>query len=96
MKMLTKQNEKDIGKKVIKYFTPWSNWTWYVTEGEKTEDGDWLFFGFVSGFEAEWGSFTLSELSSVVGPMGLKVERDRWFDQTVEQFKECLDEHIYA
>ncbi len=96
MKMLTKQNEKDIGKKVIKFFTPWSNWSWYVTEGEKTEDGDWLFFGFVEGFEKEWGSFMLSDLTSVTGPMGLKIERDRWYSKPVDKFKEDLNEHIYA
>ena len=86
MQMLTKQNEKDLGKKVLKFFTPWSNWSWYVTEGEKESNGDWLFFGFVEGMEREWGSFRLSELTSVTGPMGLKIERDRWFDTPVTEF----------
>jgi hypothetical protein len=86
MQMLTKQNEKDLGNKVIKFFTPWSNWTWYVTEGEKEANGDWLFFGLVEGFEKEWGSFRLSELTEAQGPMGLKIERDRWFDTPVKDF----------
>ena len=31
-----------------KFFTPDSNWTWYVTEGE-TEEDDFRFFGYVCG-----------------------------------------------
>lgn len=65
-----------------KFFTPWSNWTWYVTEGEKQEDGDWLFFGYVVGQEKELGYFTLSELASVRGRFNLKIERDMWFTPT--------------
>lgn len=85
MKLLTKAIEKTLPalyatdgqkeKKVqVKFFTPFSNWTWYVFEGEKQEDGDYLFFGLVEGHETEMGYFTLSELSS----SGL-VERDRYF-----------------
>jgi len=63
----------------IKFFTPDSNWTWYVTEGQE-EDGDFLFFGFVVGFEKEWGYFMLSELESASGPLGLPIERDLHFE----------------
>lgn len=58
-----------------KFFTPWSDWTWYVTEF----DGDDLFFGFVQGFDQEFGYFSLSEMESVRGPGGLKIERDLYF-----------------
>lgn len=51
----------------LKFFTPDSGWTWYVTEGEE-EDGDFRFFGFVVGFEKEWGYFVLSELEGARGP----------------------------
>jgi len=61
-----------------KFFTPDSNWTWYVTEGQD-EDGDFRFFGYVMGFEAEWGYFLLSELQSARGPMRLPIERDLYF-----------------
>lgn len=30
----------------VKFFTPDSNWTWYVTEGSE-EDGEFRFFGYV-------------------------------------------------
>ena len=61
----------------IKLFTPDSNWTWYITEISK-EDNDTC-FGLVSGHELEIGYFTLSELNSVRGPLGLKIERDESF-----------------
>ena len=64
---------------VVKFFTPWSNWTWYATEGEKMEDGDWIFYGLVDWFETELGQWRLSDLQSITGPLGLKIERDKGF-----------------
>ena len=61
-----------------KFFLPGTGWTWYVTEGSE-QDGDFLFFGFVVGFESEFGYFLLSELESVTTPLGLHVERDLSF-----------------
>jgi hypothetical protein len=60
----------------VKFFTPDSNWTWYASEF----DGEDIFFGLVVGFEMELGYFSLSELESVRGPLGLPIERDRWFE----------------
>ena len=37
----------------VKLFTPFSNWTWYVTEWE-AETG--LCFGLVQGFERSWAT----------------------------------------
>jgi len=68
---------------IVKFFTPDSSWTWYVTEGSKQEDGDWMFFGLVDGHEKELGSFCLSELQSARGGFGLKIERDIYFDGMV-------------
>ena len=62
----------------VKFFTPDSNWTWYVTEFDGTD----LFFGLVCGFERELGYFSLSELQNVKGPLGLKIERDLYFKPT--------------
>jgi len=62
----------------VKFFTPDSNWSWYVTEF----DGKDLFFGLVCGFERELGYFSLSELQNVTGPLGLKIERDLYFEPT--------------
>ncbi len=60
---------------VCKFFTPDSSWTWYPIEF----DGEDTFYGLVQGFEEEFGTFSLSELESVTGPMGLHVERDLYF-----------------
>jgi len=62
-------------KAMVKFFTPDSNWTWYASEF----DGEDIFFGLVSGFEVELGYFSLSELKSVHGPLGLPIERDLHF-----------------
>jgi hypothetical protein len=63
----------------VKFFSPWSDWTWYATEF----DGEDLFFGLVEGFETEWGYFSLSEMESVCVFGGVPaIERDMWFDPT--------------
>lgn len=59
----------------VKFFTPDANWTWYASEF----DGDDTFFGLVSGLELEYGYFSLSELESVRGPLGLAIERDVYY-----------------
>ena len=59
-----------------KFFTPDSSWTWYVLEF----DGLDTFFGLVYGLEVELGYFSLGEISTVAGPLGLKVERDLYFE----------------
>ena len=91
MKLMTKEIEKrlpELGsqesvpnpKIIVKFFTPWSNWSWFVYEGEKQADGDWLFFGMVYGHEKELGYFRLKQLEGLRGPkMGLRVERDLYF-----------------
>lgn len=89
MMLLTKENRKalpplraqehaDDPIAYVKFFTPWSNWTWYATEF----DGEDEFFGLVQGHEIELGYFSLKELESVRGPFGLRIERDRHFDPT--------------
>jgi hypothetical protein len=62
---------------VVKFFHPFSNWTWYATEF----DGDDTFFGLVNGHESELGYFSLSELASTK-VRGLPIERDLYFSPT--------------
>jgi hypothetical protein len=74
---------------LVKFFTPWANWTWYASEGSPVDENgyydtdepkvDYLFFGLVSGHQAEMGYFSLTELESVRGPAGLYIERDEYF-----------------
>ncbi len=66
---------------LVKFFTPDSNFTFYVTE----YDGDDLLYGLVSGTDLELGYFSLSELESARGPLGLRVQRDRWTTRTLAE-----------
>lgn len=63
---------------LVKFFTPWTNWTWYAVEF----DGEDRFFGLVCGFVREMGYFSLQELQAIRGPGGLTIERDAGFDPT--------------
>jgi hypothetical protein len=75
----------------LKFFTPDSGFTWWITEGSpiKDENGnevDFHFFGLVEGQEKELGYVSLSELEDVRGPMGLPIERDlHWRPKTLEE-----------
>ena len=62
----------------VKFFTPWTSWTWFATEF----DGEDLFFGLVIGHERELGYFSLAELASIRSPHGLTIERDLYFAPT--------------
>lgn len=62
----------------VKFFTPWTYFTWYATEF----DGKDTFFGYVVGHDKEMGYFSLKEMESVRGPFGLKIERDLHFYPT--------------
>ena len=64
----------------VKLFSPYSNWTWYITEWE-AETG--LCFGLVEGFETELGYFSLDELAEVTVLGGVPgVERDLYWKPT--------------
>lgn len=79
-KLMTKQIEKLIDKYpylsqdgkgldakiLVKYFLPCSAATWYITEGEKTENGDYILYGWCNlGYGFEFGSVMFSELKSL-------------------------------
>jgi len=91
MKLLTKEIEKKLPKLysneekkpedikvIVKFFHPFSDWTWYATEGEKQEDGDWRFFGWVDGDYPEAGYFSLKEMEGIT-VLGLPMERDKYY-----------------
>jgi hypothetical protein len=62
-----------------KFFTPDGSWTWYATEYDPETR---MFFGLVDGFDKELGYFSLDELESGRGVLGLPIERDAWFKPT--------------
>lgn len=64
----------------VKLFTSDSNWTWYIIEFSKADAN--TCYGYVQGLESELGYFSLEELESVHGPLGLTIERDMSFKPT--------------
>jgi hypothetical protein len=93
MPALYSQEEKGLDAVAqVKFFSPYSNWTWYATEF----DGEDIFFGYVEGFENELGTFSLSELDKVTTKMfGMEmpaVERDlHW---TPRPLKEIMNQRV--
>ena len=94
MKLLTQELKKQlppIGSQadsndptiIVKFFCPWNHWSWFAYEF----DGEDIFFGYVKGDFDEYGTFSLSELESVKGPMGLGIERDIYF--TPKPLSQC-------
>lgn len=86
MKLLTKElkrqlpplyaTENEADPMVIcKFFYPDFGWTWYGIEF----DGEDIFFGYVAGDFPELGYFSLNELKSNRGKLGLAIERDLYF-----------------
>lgn len=64
---------------VLKLFAPWDQRVWLISE--MSPDNHDVLFGLCDlGFgEPELGTIILSELSSIVGIGGLKIEVDRFF-----------------
>lgn len=92
-KLYATQNMKPEDVEIImKFFDPCGSWTWYATECNLEENGDYIFFGLVRGFENELGYFSLNELSGVKGRMGLGIERDKHFGK--HYLKEAMEKQI--
>ena len=89
MKLLTKEllkqfenNKKlpELDQKVIAhFFNPTGLGDWYAIDYEPENK---MFFGYAVIQEAEYGYFSLDELSSYKGVLGLGIERDLHFTPT--------------
>lgn len=84
-------------KALAVFFTPWGVNTWIVAEAEKQENGDYTFFGYVKTDltygQWEWGYFTLSEMASIRGPWGLKIEREMYTTPAKYTVAEIVSKH---
>ena len=87
MELLTKEIEQKLPKLYsqdgnpdarvyVKFFSPLHRWTWYATEYDAESK---MFFGWVDLGCPELGYFSLEELQSYIGPLGLGIERDILF-----------------
>ena len=77
----------------VKFFTPDSNWTWYASEF----DGEDIFFGLVIGHVAELGYFSLTELATIRGPLGLPIERDLHFNpKPLQELRDHYEQEGWA
>jgi hypothetical protein len=76
-----------------KLFTPDSNWTWLMTEYDPANHEA---FGYVNGFEGELGYFSLDELQSAKGPMGLGIERDMSFPVGTMTLRDAITHEHFA
>jgi hypothetical protein len=82
--LYSQEDKMDEALAVVKLFTPDSSWTWYVTEYDPEEG---ICFGLVDGHCEELGYFSIHELENVTGPLGLKIERDLYWQP--KPLKEC-------
>lgn len=82
--LYSQEEQGDSALAQVKFFTPWTTWTWYASEYDPEQR---LCFGVVVGHERELGYFSIAELEQVRGPGGLTIERDlHW---TPKPLKEC-------
>lgn len=71
-------------KVIVKYFNPVGIGTWFITEGNKLDNGDYEMFGYCHLGDdeyAELGYVMLSELEKLNLPFGLKIERDLYLSK---------------
>jgi len=63
----------------VKLFDPCGSWSWFIQEYDPKTD---IAFGLVKGHEEELGSFSLDELASIKGRLGIGIEIDTHFTPT--------------
>lgn len=100
MKLLTKELEKELKKYpfgsqegkgvdarvIVHFFNPLGAGDWFITEGEKLEDGDYDLFGFCHLGDddmAEFGCVRLSTLENLKLPYQMKIERELHYPKDV-------------
>lgn len=98
MKLMTKELEKKFEKYplysqeelygdaivIAKFFNPVGVGSWYITEANKLEDGDYRMFGYChlgDDYNAELGYVLLSDLENLTLPLGMTIERDLYLKE---------------
>jgi hypothetical protein len=89
MKLLTKTLQKQlpplhsqeaVDDPIVRahFFNPCGTGDWWITEGSPEGD-DFTMFGLCFIFEPELGYVSINELQAIRGPLGLGIERDRYW-----------------
>jgi hypothetical protein len=83
MPTLDESSDKSIDEQFVyvKLFNPCGAGTWYITSYSEEDN---LAFGFVNLGDAEMaelGYISIEELETLRLPLGMKIERDLWFDK---------------
>jgi len=94
-KLIANHKEQDGTKEfkaVTKLFNPCGAGTWYLSELDpETNVG----FGLCSIHEKEIGYVNLDELAEYTGPLGLGIERDKYFSSNKYTLEECKSLWVY-
>lgn len=82
------QDGKGANAKVVaKFFNSTGIGTWYITEGNKLENGDYEMFGYCHLGDdqlAEFGTVYLSSLQNIKVAFGLSIERDLYMPKDID------------
>lgn len=82
------QSENENPIFIAKFFDSIGSGTWYATEYNPQTN---ICYGYVTGLAYdEWGTFSIDELQSIVGPFGKRIERDIYFSEIT--YKDLLNE----
>lgn len=107
MKLITKQIENKLRKfplysqdgkgqdaeVIVKFFNPLGSETWLITEGNKLENGDYEFFGYMgSAWGWSWGYVLLSQLAA----LGIRCEREIYDSLRCYKVKELVPANAIA
>ena len=65
---------------ILEMWESYTGWYWFITEIDEKED---FAFGYVVGFENEWGAISRRELQNLRGSGGVwKVPKSNWFSNS--------------
>lgn len=80
------------GKKAIviaRFYLPFTDACWLITEAEPCNDDDWLLFGYCHILEWEFGYVLLSEIQQL-NVEGITVELDLYLPEN-QSIQDCLN-----
>ena len=87
-KQIGDQSENENPIFIAKFFDSIGSGTWYASEYNPETN---ICYGYVTGLAFdEWGTFSITELESILGPFGKRIERDIYFSEII--YKDLINE----